>query len=58
MTHVRATAFSFKRPADFDLEKYEANGRFRFGEGKRIRLVFEMWAGTAYFLWETLFPRD
>ncbi|MDR1461773.1 MAG: WYL domain-containing protein [Azoarcus sp.] len=48
----------FERPAGFDLEKYEADGHFRFGEGKSIRLVFQMCADTAYFLKETPLSRD
>jgi predicted DNA-binding transcriptional regulator YafY len=38
---------SFKPPADFDLERYDNDGRFGYGEGNRIKLRFriEKWAG-------------
>lgn len=37
----------FERPATFDLECYEQEGRFGFSTGRRIRLVFRLphWAG-------------
>ncbi|MFT0850378.1 WYL domain-containing protein [Achromobacter sp. F4_2707] len=31
---------SFERPADFNLAAYEDEGRFQYGEGRRIRLSF------------------
>jgi predicted DNA-binding transcriptional regulator YafY len=58
MTQARATTLPFRRPANFDLEKYEAEGRFRFGQGKRIRIAFQMRAETADFLHETPLSRD
>jgi predicted DNA-binding transcriptional regulator YafY len=36
------TGVEFVRPADFDLKNYDDDGRFGFGEGKRIRLVFRI----------------
>ena len=37
----------FARPAEFDLERFDNEGRFGFGEGKLIKLCFriERWAG-------------
>ncbi|AOR72878.1 WYL domain-containing protein [Burkholderia stabilis] len=35
-----ATTRPFERPADFNLEQYEADGKFGFGSGKRVRLRF------------------
>lgn len=32
------TAMGFERPPEFDLEKFDNDGRFGFGNGKRIRL--------------------
>jgi len=32
--------FSFERPADFDLQQYDANGQFGFGHGEWITLNF------------------
>lgn len=35
-----ATTQFFKRPPEFDLKKYDDDGRFGFGKGKRIQLKF------------------
>jgi len=47
MLAARATDMTFERPPGFDLARYEADGRFGFGEGRRIRLHFSIspWAG-------------
>ncbi|MEX3926733.1 helix-turn-helix transcriptional regulator [Paraburkholderia sp. BR10936] len=34
------TTRPFERPTDFNLEQYEADGKFGFGSGKRVRLSF------------------
>ncbi len=39
---AHATHLPFERPKDFDLQKYDADGKFGFGEGKRIRLSFRI----------------
>ncbi|WP_310633714.1 WYL domain-containing protein [Paraburkholderia sp.] len=39
---AKATTRTFERPADFDLEQYDADGHFGFGNGKRIRLHFQI----------------
>jgi predicted DNA-binding transcriptional regulator YafY len=36
------TGLSFQRPSEFDLERYEAAGRFGFSTGKAIDLVFSL----------------
>ncbi|MCY0854026.1 helix-turn-helix transcriptional regulator [Cupriavidus sp. D39] len=37
---AEASTQTFERPKDFDLQKYDADGRFGFGDGKRIHLTF------------------
>jgi predicted DNA-binding transcriptional regulator YafY len=37
---AEASSFTFERPKEFDLQKYDDDGRFGFGEGKRIQLTF------------------
>jgi len=37
---AKASTLPFERPKEFDLQKYDDDGRFGFGEGKRIRLSF------------------
>ena len=39
---ARATTLSFERPKDFNLQKYENNGRFAFGEGEKRALRFQI----------------
>jgi hypothetical protein len=35
-------AHTFSRPKDFDLKKYDDDGRFGFGEGERISDTFRI----------------
>lgn len=37
---ARASTLTFERPKDFDLKKYDDDGRFGYGNGQRIRLSF------------------
>jgi predicted DNA-binding transcriptional regulator YafY len=37
---AKALTLTFKRPREFDFVTYEADGRFSFGEGRRVRLSF------------------
>jgi len=39
---ARASTLSFERPKEFDLRKYDDDGRFGFGEGERIKLTFRI----------------
>ena len=43
------STFTFKRPKDFDLKQYDDEGRFGFGDGKRVRLSFRSRRNTATF---------
>ncbi|RKF36728.1 YafY family protein [Paraburkholderia fungorum] len=37
---ANVTTRTFERPTEFNLEQYEADGKFGFGSGKRVRLSF------------------
>lgn len=50
---AEATEMTFDRPGDFDLQKYDDDGRFGFGEGRRIRLTFRIDKGVGYHLLES-----
>ena len=50
---AKASILTFDRPKDFDLQKYDADGRFGFGEGKRIRLSFRITKSAGAHLLET-----
>lgn len=39
---ARATTLTFERPKEFDLKKYDDDGRFGYGNGQRIRLQFRI----------------
>ncbi|GAB3739920.1 hypothetical protein GCM10028794_24060 [Silanimonas algicola] len=49
---ARMTTDGFKRPAGFDLRKYDEDGRFGVQTGKRIRLTFDIAADEALSLIE------
>lgn len=58
MATARSQTISFQRPKDFDLQKYEADGNFAFGDGKRIRLVFRIEKRAGFHLLETPLSED
>lgn len=37
---AKALTLSFERPPEFDLKKYDEDGRFLFGEGQKAKLTF------------------
>jgi predicted DNA-binding transcriptional regulator YafY len=39
---ARASTFSFQRPSDFDLKRFDDEGRFGFGNGQLIQLSFRI----------------
>lgn len=55
---AQASEFSFDRPKDFDLEQYDNDGRFGFGEGKRIKLTFRINKEAGYHLLECPLSED
>ena len=55
---ARTLTLGFKPPKDFDLKKYDNDGRFGFGEGKRIRLRFRISREAGAHLLETPLSRD
>lgn len=55
---AKVSEFTFQRPKDFDLEAYDNDGRFGFGEGKRIRLSFQIDKDAGYHLLESPLSED
>jgi predicted DNA-binding transcriptional regulator YafY len=55
---AQASKFTFERPKDFDLEQYDNDGRFGFGEGKRIKLTFRIQKEAGYHLLESPLSED
>ncbi|MDM0029600.1 helix-turn-helix transcriptional regulator [Variovorax saccharolyticus] len=48
----------FQRPTNFDLQRFDDEGRFGFGAGKMIELVFRLPAGAALHLTESPLSED
>lgn len=55
---TKASTLTFERPADFDLQAYDDEGRFGFGESKRIRLTFCITEGAGFHLLESPLSKD
>jgi hypothetical protein len=48
----------FKRPPEFNLKQYDADGGFGFGEGKQIKLIFHIDQAAGYHLKESKLSED
>lgn len=55
---AQASTLTFKRPKDFDLQQYDDDGRFGFGDGKRIKLIFRVDKEAGYHLLESPLSED
>lgn len=55
---ARLSTMTCTRPKDFNLKRYQAEGRFGFGEGQSIRLTFSITRSAGYHLTETPFAKD
>ena len=55
---AHASTITFERPKDFDLQKYDDDGRFGFGEGKRVRLIFRIDKSAGFHLLESPLSAD
>jgi len=53
-----ATAFTFERPTNFDLQTYDDDGRFGVGNGQRVKLQFTVTKGAGLQLLETPLSTD
>ena len=55
---AKASSSTFDRPKDFDLQKFDDDGRFGFGEGKRVHLSFRIDKGAGLHLLESPLSAD
>ena len=55
---AKALTLTFERPKEFDLRKYDDDGRFGFGEGRRIRLTFRIEKAAGFHLLESPLAPD
>ncbi len=55
---AEASTLTFERPKDFDLKRYDDDGRFGFGDGRRIRLSFRINRNAGLHLLESPLSLD
>lgn len=55
---ARASNFTFQRPKEFDLKRYDDDGRFGYGEGEHIRLRFHIEKEAGFHLLESPLSAD
>lgn len=58
MRSAQASTFAFERPREFDLEQYDNDGRFGYGDGERIHLQFRIDKAAGYHLLESPLSED
>lgn len=46
------STLTFDRPKEFDLKKYDDDGRFGFGEGEKVQLTFRIGRNIGFHLLE------
>jgi len=55
---AQVSTLTFERPKTFDLKQYDDDGRFGFGEGEKVRLVFRIKRGAGMHLMESPLSTD
>ena len=55
---AKASTLTFEHPKDFDLQKYDDDGRFGFGKGKHIRISFRITKAAGLHLLESPLSAD
>lgn len=55
---AKVSTLTFARPADFDLKKYDDDGRFLFGEGESVTLEFMITKEAGQHLLESRLSHD
>ena len=50
---AKASTFTFVRPADFDLKQFDDDGRFGYGDGRKISLAFRIEKEAGFHLLES-----
>lgn len=58
ISRARSSTLNFERPKDFDLKRFDDEGRFNFGSGKQVRLTFQIEKEAGLHLLETPLSRD
>ncbi len=50
---AKASPFTFEPPPEFDLKQFDDDGRFGYGDGKKIMLSFRIEMDAGYHLLES-----
>jgi len=58
ISKAQASTITFDYPGDFDLATYDADGRFGFGEGERVKLNFRITKQAGLHLTESPLSED
>ena len=58
MLSTEMSTLTFDRPKEFDLKKYDDDGRFGFGQGRKIRLTFRITRDAGLHLLESPLASD
>lgn len=58
MLSAEMSTLTFDRPHEFDLKRYDDDGRFGFGEGEKVRLTFRIERNTGLHLLESPLSKD
>ncbi len=58
MLSAEMSTLRFDRPHEFDLKKYDDDGRFGFGEGEKVRLTFRIERSAGLHLLESPLSKD
>ncbi|MBV2209613.1 MAG: WYL domain-containing protein [Thermomonas sp.] len=55
---AKMSTLTFERPKEFDLKKYDDDGRFGFGDGEKVRLTFRIKHNAGLHLLESPLSSD
>ena len=58
MLSAEMSTLTFDRPKEFDLKKYDDDGRFGFGQGRKVRLTFRITRDAGIHLLESPLASD
>ncbi len=58
MLSAEMSTLTFDRPREFDLKKYDDDGRFGFGQGEKVQLTFRIARGAGLHLLESPLASD
>lgn len=58
IVQITASTLTFEYPEEFDLARFDADGRFGYGDGKKVRLSFKIEKEAGFHLTESPLSKD